>query len=88
MQGFECQISTKMLWRFFCVDCFDRIAGDIPARTSHGAHNLRTIYLIRLGKGGPFGSEVPANVVQPAYERSSSMIRSALHFCITIDFQK
>jgi hypothetical protein len=101
--GRSTQIAAKLLWRLFCVDCFDSLGARdlyIP-QDGFSVDDMpkSVIPFLEQGVAAPFATmgyhitpgnlyNPPANTAVPAYERVSSFIRSGFHYCLSNDYNR
>jgi hypothetical protein len=101
--GNEGKIGAKMLWRFFCLDCFDSLGTSklyIPDEGFREEDMPQSVMpFLEQGVSAPFGSMgynvTPGNYIcppgqqaVPAYMRVSQFVRSGFHYCLSSDYNR
>lgn len=97
------QFAAKLLWRIFCLDCFDSLGAQnlyIPMTGFTLADMPSSVIpFLQQGVAAPFDSmgfhitpgnlfTPPGGIAVPSYDRVSSFIKSGFHYCLSSDYNR
>ena len=101
--GISAQMAAKLLWRFFCVECFDSLGSQnlyIPQEGFSLADMPSSVVpFLEQGVAAPFSTmgyhitpgnlyAPPGESAVPAYQRVKSFIASGFHYCLSSDYNR
>jgi len=91
MNSHSGHMASKLLFRMFCIPCFEVIdneAGGIKAMGPNGLIQMSGLDVVRRGDGAPFEADCSGDEPRPAYARTNSMITSGFHAALSADVGK
>jgi len=88
--GYAAGISMRILFRSFCVTCFDRIAGHVSVRCRETGEwsEEKVIDLLLQGQVPPYRASRHEDIVMSAYDRYSSSFNCGLISALEQDISK